>query len=784
MKKVISAFLAIIMLCNLTLNSEFLAFASTSGELGNGINYSFDDSVGELVLSGQGKVGQIYNGWQNYQTSDIKSVVIKNGITGIGEAVFANCVNLENVTLSNTVTEIEDNAFSSCSSLKNLTLSTNLSQIGNEAFSHCEKLERVVLPNALTKLGNMAFLACSSLENLKLSTSLLQIGDSAFSGCNSLENIILPDTLTELGKDAFDGCERLKTVTLSNSLTSVKPSTFGWCKSLESISFPQSVKEIGEDAFYKCSNLNKISFSNNLINIGKSAFAECLNLQEVVLPNNLENIGEFAFYNCTNLKKLSLPKSLTQIGECAFEFCNLSYVYVPNNNAHIGKYAFLSDNENPIILCNSTVQFDDDYNTVYYIDKSVPVRNFKDLYQSNYDFNNTLLYSFTANESGTYFSGGEGWYPDSNYMKIFDENYNLVESQKIESISEDEYNPTGGFSFNLEKGHTYYFPYGGDYENNLEIIKDYQYFENGKQYIQGDMNYACLKVVYPDDSFELEKYYGMDNEDLSQPITLQHCGKTITFSLNDPVTFDSFEVLNSECIDEAFIAEFKEYDYKALEKYHLIYRLHLSNGKTYDINNYSMWCGSGGATEPNGISADYICDLDDGRQFDIQFTYYNNEPNKLEICVNNKYFVSSPSLTIEINNQQPPQPQPTSPTQPTVPTQPTTPTPTQPTQATTTQAAVTKPKKAKIKKVKGYKKALEVSYAKVSGASGYQIQVATDKKFKKNKKTVTAKKSKTKVKISKLKKKKKYYVRVRAYKSASGKKVYGAWSKVKTVKTK
>lgn len=112
--------------------------------------------------------------------------------------------------------------------------------------------------------------------------------------------------------------------------------------------------------------------------------------------------------------------------------------------------------------------------------------------------------------------------------------------------------------------------------------------------------------------------------------------------------------------------------------------------------------------------------------------------------------------------------------------------PTQPTQATTTQTAtkITKPKKVAIKKVKGYKKALEVSYAKISGASGYQIQVATDKKFKKNKKTVTAKKSKTKVKISKLKKKKKYYVRVRAYKSVSGKKVYGAWSKVKTVKTK
>ena len=176
--------------------------------------------------------------------------------------------------------------------------------------------------------------------------------------------------------------------------------------------------------------------------------------------------------------------------------------------------------------------------------------------------------------------------------------------------------------------------------------------------------------------------------------------------------------------------------------------------------------------------------------------YINNEeitlaPDQVEVASDGMSIHFKDVLTMTPQPENPTPPQPTEPPQPTVPevpatTQPTVPTPTQPTQATTTQTAtkITKPKKAKIKKVKGYKKALEVSYAKVSGASGYQIQVATDKKFKKNKKTVTAKKSKTKVKIGKLKKKKKYYVRVRAYKTASGKKVYGAWSKVKTVKTK
>ena len=47
------------------------------------------------------------------------------------------------------------------------------------------------------------------------------------------------------------------------------------------------------------------------------------------------------------------------------------------------------------------------------------------------------------------------------------------------------------------------------------------------------------------------------------------------------------------------------------------------------------------------------------------------------------------------------------------------------------------PKSAKFKKVKPAKKAISVKWKKVSGVKGYQVQVATDKKFKKNKKTVT-----------------------------------------------
>lgn len=120
-------------------------------------------------------------------------------------------------------------------------------------------------------------------------------------------------------------------------------------------------------------------------------------------------------------------------------------------------------------------------------------------------------------------------------------------------------------------------------------------------------------------------------------------------------------------------------------------------------------------------------------------------------------------------------------------TKPSGPATTQPTTkpSTTKNTETVKPKKTSIKKLSKGKKKFTVTWAKVSGVKGYQIQYSTDKKFKKNNKSVTVTKQKTtKATVKKLKSKKKYYVRVRTYKTVNGKKIYSSWSKVKSVKTK
>lgn len=78
---------------------------------------------------------------------------------------------------------------------------------------------------------------------------------------------------------------------------------------------------------------------------------------------------------------------------------------------------------------------------------------------------------------------------------------------------------------------------------------------------------------------------------------------------------------------------------------------------------------------------------------------------------------------------------------------------------------------------------ITAKWKKVSACSGYQVQYSTSSKFKSPTVKNVSGNSKTSC-TAKLKTGKKYYVRVRAYKVLSGKKYYGAWSSVKSIKCK
>lgn len=135
------------------------------------------------------------------------------------------------------------------------------------------------------------------------------------------------------------------------------------------------------------------------------------------------------------------------------------------------------------------------------------------------------------------------------------------------------------------------------------------------------------------------------------------------------------------------------------------------------------------------------------------------------------YTIQAPDVT----------PPPVQTSQPPVQTPSVTPAPTQ--TPAPPAAEVKKPARVKITSLKSAKKQIKVSYKKISGVKGYEINYADNSKFKKAK-TIKVNAKVTSRTIKKLKSGKKYYVRVRAYKMSSGKKLPGNWSKVKSVKVR
>lgn len=96
------------------------------------------------------------------------------------------------------------------------------------------------------------------------------------------------------------------------------------------------------------------------------------------------------------------------------------------------------------------------------------------------------------------------------------------------------------------------------------------------------------------------------------------------------------------------------------------------------------------------------------------------------------------------------------------------------------------PKGSSIIKLTPKRRGFEVKYRKrTKRITGYQVQYATDKKFSKNKKTLSVEgKNKTSQRVKRLGRRKKYYVRVRTYRIVDNKKYFSKWSKIKTVKTR
>ena len=326
--------------------------------------------------------------WSDNYASEIKTVIIGEGVTKIGRYAFEGCSNLTSISIPESVTGIGRYAFRGCSSLTSITIPEGVTSIEDSAFEGCGSLTSITFPEGVTSIGSSAFQDCSSLTSITIPKDVTSIGYSAFSYCSNLISIIveegnliydsrencnaiiktetneliagcqstiIPNSVTGIGRAAFMGCTGLSDITIPESVTSIGYAAFNSCSSLTSITIPKGVTSVGDYAFFYCSNLISIIVEEgNLVYdsrgncnaIIKTETNELIaGFQSTIIPNSVTSIGWAAFYSCTGLTDITIPEGVKSIRDNAFNGCtNLSRITIPNSIKQIGSSAFRNTN--------------------------------------------------------------------------------------------------------------------------------------------------------------------------------------------------------------------------------------------------------------------------------------------------------------------------------------------------------------------------------------------------------------------------------------------------------
>ena len=95
--------------------------------------------------------------WYSRYT-EIKKVVIKDGVTNIGNCAFAWCDRITSVEIPNSVTSIAYKAFSYCMNLPSIEIPNSVTSIGGWAFDHCTSLTSITFKGSTPPtFGNDVF---------------------------------------------------------------------------------------------------------------------------------------------------------------------------------------------------------------------------------------------------------------------------------------------------------------------------------------------------------------------------------------------------------------------------------------------------------------------------------------------------------------------------------------------------------------------------------------------------------------------------------------------------
>lgn len=732
MKKIISVLLAFVMLFGVTLSMGVTVFAedetsnepSYSGKCGENVYYNFDESTATLTISGTGDMadyaGAGYQPWSNYEEY-ISSVIIENGVTSIGDYAFSNC-NLTSVTIPDGVTSIGRGAFSSC------------------------KFTSVKIPDSVISIKEYAFVACNYLTSVMLPKNIKSLGTS------------ISETPYEFG--VFDFCNNLNDISVSSENK--------YYSSQEGVLFDKNKTEL---ICYPAGKAQtEYIVPNGVTEIGVKAFLQC-NLENIVLPESLKSIGVAVFQGC-DITNITIPASVTSIGWGSFYQCHrLTDISVsPENNNYSSQDGVLFNKDKTklirypagktqekYVIPNGVKSFDNDtFNNCYRLESiTIPDSLLKIITQGPFLFCDNLT-EIIVSPGNKYYSSQDG--------VLFDKNKTALICYPANK-SETEYTVPNG----VKKIWRDAFE---DCNNLVNVtISDSVTSIEGYAFVNSRLkNIKMFNSVISIGEHAFANCWKLENVIMSNNITSLGEGafcqsgslKSVTIP-NNITTIERNTFLECESLTSITISN----TVKSVGNYAFDKCLNLSDvyytGTEEQWNKIQIGSNNECLTNANIHFQSKDPTTAPGGSMDSGTSGSGSSDGGSS---NGSSGGGAPGAAPTIPEEKPNETPETKPITPPI-------------------APYSKPAQVAVNKPQAKEKAVVVIWKKVKNVSGYEIQLATDKKFKKNKKKVNIKKpNASKKTIKELKKNKKYYVRVRSYKIINDKKVYGKWSKVKSVKTK
>lgn len=312
--------------------SQMPEFVETSGECGSGLTWEFDEETGVLAITGNGPMTNFtsrYMGPDRVE-KDGEEVVLtarqkarlrrrqaKERARQRRRGQYDSSMDMDRVlpwmdlhsqikrvVISEGVTSIGDNAFKGCEELRTIVLPSSIETIGRECFYWCVKLDSISLPPGVNVISIGAFSGCYTMKSISFSNRVVKIENSAFYQCNGLRRVDYTGSLSDWLAIDFKS-ENSNPLKYAGNL-------YLSGKAVDEVVLPDTMTVVPPYVCMGMVNVRRLKIPEGVVEIGNRAFDGCRQLSTIEsLPVVAPTLGKYVFLN-TSIKQILVPYPSTK----------------------------------------------------------------------------------------------------------------------------------------------------------------------------------------------------------------------------------------------------------------------------------------------------------------------------------------------------------------------------------------------------------------------------------------------------------------------------------------